>query len=348
MVPPLLPLLLCLPAALVGLVAERLHLPLPYLLGGLLFSGTVSILANGLFGVHLLFPQKVRFFFIAVVGVLIGGRFSPDAFSSMLSVWTAILVMPFFVLLLQLGGYALFRVFGKLEPRTALFASMPGGLIEAVSLGERYGCNLALLSALHISRIVFSVVAVPLLFFFWGGLVVGSASGQTFADTGTRLMDLLLLAAIVIAGRLLGRRIGLPAAHLLGPLILSALFHGTGILQLAPPAWTMSLAQLVVGVALGCLFSEIPLRLLARSMLLSIVYVVSALTLAYAIATLVAFYGYPPTEVLFLGFAPGGITEMSLVALSLNLSPVIVASCHLARLICSIALVGISAKLLRL
>ena len=49
-----------------------------------------------------------------------------------------------------------------------------------------------------------------------------------------------------------------------------------------------------------------------------------------------------PLDVLFVSYAPGGVTEMSLIALSLQVSPVIVAAHHLFRIIVTVIILGIT------
>jgi len=48
--------------------------------------------------------------------------------------------------------------------------------------------------------------------------------------------------------------------------------------------------------------------------------------------------------VLFVSFAAGGLAEMSLIALSLNFNPVIVALHHLFRIVLTVSICGIFAK----
>ena len=47
---------------------------------------------------------------------------------------------------------------------------------------------------------------------------------------------------------------------------------------------------------------------------------------------------------LFVSFAAGGLAEMSLIALSLNFNPVIVALHHLFRIVLTVSFCGIFAK----
>ena len=55
---------------------------------------------------------------------------------------------------------------------------------------------------------------------------------------------------------------------------------------------------------------------------------------------------YVPADlgVLFVSFAAGGLAEMSLIALSLNFNPVIVALHHLFRIVLTVSVCGIFAK----
>ncbi|MEY8837729.1 AbrB family transcriptional regulator, partial [Cribrihabitans sp. XS_ASV171] len=50
-----------------------------------------------------------------------------------------------------------------------------------------------------------------------------------------------------------------------------------------------------------------------------------------------------PFSALLISFAPGGVTEMSLIALSLGVSPLLVTVHHLFRIIMSVTLAGMAA-----
>jgi hypothetical protein len=61
-----------------------------------------------------------------------------------------------------------------------------------------------------------------------------------------------------------------------------------------------------------------------------------ALGIAFGFASVLAPWVGEPTEAVFLAFAPGGLAEMSLIALSLQMSVVYVTIHHVARIVLSV------------
>ena len=68
-----------------------------------------------------------------------------------------------------------------------------------------------------------------------------------------------------------------------------------------------------------------------------------ALGFAFALHALVG----EPVAAVFLAFAPGGLAEMSLIALSLNLSAIYVTAHHVARIVLAVTAAKIGSRWLR-
>lgn len=329
-----------LPASLAGL-------PMPYLVGALATVGLYSVWRTATGGVEAGFPLSPRRLFVALIGVMIGASFSVELMQNLLGIWPSLMVMIAFIAAALGGGYVLFRYIGGYDPVTAIFASMPGGLIEAVALGEEAGADVRLLALQHFVRVIMVVIAVPILYLIWSGNAVGSAGGQSFQSGGWTLLDVTELVLLAAAGMWLGPRLRLPASHLVGPLLLSAALHGSGLLHLSSPAWLLNLAQLVVGTGLGTSFAGARSRDLGRAFGLGLVYVAGVLAVGYGIATSLSPVMPFDFDTLFVSFAPGGVTEMGLIALSLGISPVVVTAHHVFRIAVTVLVAAAASRRLR-
>ncbi|WP_425049810.1 AbrB family transcriptional regulator [Psychromarinibacter sp. S121] len=322
-----------------GTLAAFAGLPMPYMLGSLGFSAAYTIFQTQRDHV-VKFPRNLRFFFIATIGTMIGARFTPELLGLFPQYWPSFLALIPFVLVAYAFGYTVLRRVGRYDRATATYAALPGGLIEAITMGEREGADVRVLTVQHFARIIVVVVSVPLLFLFIGGEAVGSAAGQTMADGKAGWIDLCVIAVLAPLGLWLGRRLGLPAGQLMGPLVLCGIAHVTGLLSLHSPFWLLPLAQLVVGAGLGAQFAGASAGLLIKAFSLGVVNVAGILAIgasaAFALRNIVP-GGFEP---LFISFAPGGMTEMALIALSLEASPVIVTAHHLFRILLAVVVVG--------
>jgi uncharacterized protein len=330
-----------------GTIAIWAGLPMPWLLGALIASATAAIRSGGSGPFGRGFPQGLRRYFVAVVGVMIGQSFSPGLIGTLSSLWISLIGIAVFVVLAQGAGYLMFRRIGGHDPTTALFAAMPGGLIEAITIGERYGADVQVITLQHFARVILVVAVIPLGFQIWTGQSVGSAAGLARAGGDAGLVDLALTLAFAAAGIWLGNRLRLPAPILIGPLLLSATLHATALTEATTPGWLLGLAQLVIGTGLGASFSGIARAQLWRSFAMAglsvSVYLVIGLGFAFGLVQLTAI----PLPALIISFAPGGVTEMGLVALSLNLSPIIVAAHHVFRIALTVGIMTLAARRLR-
>ncbi|MEM9851768.1 MAG: AbrB family transcriptional regulator, partial [Pseudomonadota bacterium] len=249
-----------------------------------------------------------------------------------------------FVLVAHGLGFLLCRRLGGYDRATAFYAAMPGGLIEAVTLGEAAGGDARVLTTTHFLRIVLVVTLVPLGFLILSGETVGSAAGQGLAARAAHPLDITEILGFALAGLLVVRLVHIPAGHLMAPMFLSATAHGAGWLAVASPDWLLNLSQLMVGVGLGTQFSGAAWAPFFRVFRITLALVALLMGLGLAMALAVSGVSEVPLPALVLSLAPGGVTEMGLIALSLDLSPVLVAAHHTFRIFFTVAAAAISAR----
>ncbi|MDF0603085.1 AbrB family transcriptional regulator [Psychromarinibacter sp. C21-152] len=322
-----------------GTLAAWIGVPMPYMIGSLTFSAAYTI-AWGQLGREVAFPRPLRFFFVGVIGVMIGSRFTPDLLPLFPVLWPSFLAVTGFVVVSHAYGYFVLRGLGRYDRTTATYGAMPGGLIEAITMGEKAGADVKVLTVQHFARIILVVVTVPMLFLWLGGEAVGSSAGQALDNGPSAWTDLVLIAVLAPAGLWVGRRLHLPAGQLMGPLVVCGGLQLAGAVALHPPPWLLWTAQLVVGAGLGAQFAGASGRVLGKAFGLGLVSVAGMLVIGAGVAAGLTRATPEGFEPLFVSFAPGGMTEMALIALSLDASPVIVTAHHLARIMFAVVMVG--------
>jgi len=315
-----------------GIIAYYLGMPLPFLLGGIL--GTASfILIYERDERHLpALSPWVRMASMSVIGTMIGSRFSPELLALLPQFWVSGLAVIVFIFVAHAGNYVLLRRAGRYTKLDAYFAGLPGGIVDSISLAEQAGADVRIVTVQHFIRIILVVVTVPLLFFIVSGNAVGSMAGETMAGGDYDWGDLAILTSIAVIGLFGGRRLGLPVGHLMAPLIIALLLSVTGVISLTVPSWCQHGAQFLIGVSLGSQFSGISRAMLLRGMRMGCLSGSYMLVLAIGFAYILSDYVPAGFEVMFISFAAGGLTEMSLIALSLDFSPIVVALHHLVRI----------------
>jgi membrane AbrB-like protein len=171
------------------------------------------------------------------------------------------------------------------------------------------------------------------------GHAVGSAGGARVAGAALHAADVGILAVCAVVGAVIGLRLKLPAGHVLGPIVLSGAAHVAGLTQAVPPGWMIAAAQVVIGTSLGVRFAGMPKGRILVALRLALMNAVLTIGTAVGFAFAVAPVTGEPVRAVFLAFAPGGLVEMGLIALSLKMSILYVTAHHLLRIILAVSFV---------
>ena len=329
--------------ALGGLLGSLVKLPLPWMLGALLITASVCILRPKLVPEKYVFPLEFRMIFIAIIGVMIGSQVSSDLVSQFPLIGMSILGLSAFVPLALMANIAIFQHLGGYDRTTAIFCGAPGGLLESIAMGEARGCDIQILSMQQFLRIIVVITLVPVVMSLWVGEPLGSAAGVTIGIANHEMtpqgMTISLLAAVI--GLFVGRRLKLPAGQLMGPLIMAALVNLSGLTTINLPNSLIIIAQIVIGTSLGTQFSRLNKSMLVRAIGLSFVSVSVMMLIGVTICLILSYSKQFPFDLLLISFAPGGLTEMSLIALTLSANPALVSLHHLYRIILTVVLLGL-------
>jgi len=312
-------------ASLGGVLFYKLHLPLPWTLGALAAVGLSTIRFTPYV------PVNFRNVMSACLGVMLGSGFSPEMMGRFGELGLSFAILLALTAIGATGAVWLARRLTKLDSPTTFFMAMPGGLNDMANIGHAMGADARAVAINHSLRIMITVWTIPLLLPVLTGLTFTRTAMPLHAawPTGIELLGLTLCAI----GWPLAKRIRLPAAQIMGPMLASSLAHITGLLHTAPPTELVIAAQIVMGGWLGARFIGTKMtdlrHLFGVALLLTSFLMVLALVGSY-FAAKVTGIGWPT---LVLAYAPGGLAEMSLTALALDLDASLVALHHLVRVV---------------
>lgn len=328
-----------------GWAAKAAGFPLPWLLGSLLTTAALALGNVRPFGHILGAPTPVRMVFIPVIGVSIGTAFTPELLQEAQRWWPTLLALFVYIPVAHLAAYAMARRLTGIDGPTAYYGTMPGGFIESQTLGEAAGADGAMLITLQFLRLVLCLVLIPVGFTLATGHAVGSAAGEVIGGGAHGLtgVDWGLLAICGVVGAYLGQKLHIPAGIVTGPILVSGAVHFLGLVEGGPPRWLIDVTQLVMGVTLGTRFAGRSPRVLVTGLKITAVTISGTLVLTWLFA--ISLHGAVGErwEAVFLAFAPGGLAEMSLIALSLEISVIYVTAHHVLRIILAVS----AAKLLQ-
>ncbi|MGY8990816.1 MAG: AbrB family transcriptional regulator [Rhodospirillales bacterium] len=314
--------------AIGGVIADYLTLPMPWLIGALLIT-----LGPALSGTPLQNPKRLRFYAASALGVMLGSGFTPEIFNQAAQ-WpislTTILLHTVVV-----GGLIVYCLnkLTKLGFVNSFFGAAPGGLVEMVLLAREYGGDEKRVSLMHSTRLMLTVLIIPIFYRLYYGYTPAARAAGLEAHGDIGLFDAAVLIGCGVIGYWGAKKMNVPAYQIFGPLFLSAFVHITGITSAHIPNSLIVIAQIIFGTALGCSFLGISLRDVTDTFATSAAMTFTYLALAAASAFGLEYLTGLPFKTLFLIFSPGGLPEMTLISLSLNIDIAFVTTHHAVRVV---------------
>ena len=311
-----------------GAVFAWLGLPLPWMLGAMTAT-TIAATA----GVRMSMPRWLRGGCVTVLGVMLGASFTPAVVARMAEWWITLAALFGWALASGGLGWAYFAHVARFDRVTSFFSASPGGLNEMTLVGAQLGGDERTISLVHATRVFITVFAIPFWFRFHDGLS-SSASGRGYVELlSIGLDDYAILAACAVVGTIGAAKLRIPAATVIGPMFLSAAVHLAGFTESAPPTLVIFAAQVVVGSTLGCRFVGFSPVVAGRT--IAHACVVGSMMIAVTVATSLLLSRVADVSIasILLGFAPGGLAEMSLVAIALAADAAFVATHHIVRIV---------------
>ncbi|MEC8126874.1 MAG: AbrB family transcriptional regulator [Pseudomonadota bacterium] len=308
--------------------------PAPYLMGslfGVWFGGALMRPLQPYLGVARWFHKPV----VLGLGVLIGATFNQSVLAQADKWMITLVTMVGTTIVVTAIGYAFLRRARGYEPRMAILCSVPGGQAEAIVMAREMVDKDYVVALFHLVRVVIVFVSTPLLLGIVEGREAVDRSNVALRDMPSIFAlptsDIVVFVGLGVAGFVIARLCRVPMPHLLGPVGLSTLFHLMGWAELPRVNEFVILAQLAIGGAVGARLAKVPFRDLlgylkdafATTLLIVGAYFLSTAAIAFATGS-----GF---LTIWLAFVPGGLYEVTLLALVFGFDVAFVAFHHTIR-----------------
>ncbi len=326
--------------AIGGWVFSLMNIPLAWMLGSMMFT---AVLAVG--GVRLKGPGKSRAIVITVLGVMLGSAFTPDILQHATSWIISIAVLLVFVVVITVVLAWGFEKWGKLSRIEAVLAATPGGFGEMILVAESYGVGVRSISLIHATRVMFTVMLIPLYFRIFEGYQPPTVSPMGSVSE-LDLRDGLILAACALVGYVIAKKLKIPAAALLGPMLVSSVVHFMGWTTAKPPGELVNLAQVVIGTNVGCRFVGVKRQQLINPVGIGIIGAALTLGMAMVAASIMHQVTNLDYHALWISFAPGGLAEMTLISLAMHIDTAFVSTHHIVRILFIVMAISLVSRIL--
>lgn len=322
-------------ATIGGALFTWLGIPLGWMLGAMAACMLITVSGGKLHS-----PKNLRPPMAVLLGLAIGAGFQPYLLSQM-PLWTLslMLVVPMLLAITFIGALYFTRIAGY-DRLTATFCALPGGLAEIALLAESAKADVRTIALVHTARIVITitVLSIGMGLFLEFDTAVGQTTISPFEIPAGSVPELVALVALGVLAWRIGKRLRLPAAHMIAPLLLSATLHLNGWFIVEFPSAIVAAAQVVIGAGIGCRFAGASLHSLVRVFAHGLVFVGAVLGVCVLIGVSLSDWVGQPVPTIILAFSPGGLTELSLLSLAAGLEAGFVAAHHLVRQISVVTL----------
>lgn len=287
-----------------GYLFSLLHIPIPWMLGPIVFVMTAQFFYKG----PLIWSGKLPEIGIAIVGTVIGIQFNVALFSMMGSISLYIVVLNIILIAGAIGIAYCTSKWTKMPMKTAVLGSMPGGLSQILIFAEEEKVEeIGFILYFQVIRLLLVVVFVP--FIVAGPTVSNVPSDANFT------VNLWLLIAVAWGCSHLTKKIHLPVAFFITPIVLVLVIQFISPTLMPPvPSVIMDIAQLLIGAHIGLMLKPHMLKLPTRVLLAGILSAVALILLTLGSSYLMTLMMETDFATSFLSTAPGGLDQMVLLA----------------------------------
>ncbi|WP_083207772.1 AbrB family transcriptional regulator [Fictibacillus arsenicus] len=301
-----------------GFIFCIFKLPIPWLLGPM----TVVLLVSNLGIIKLHWPIYIRNTGLIIVGYSIGLTFTRDTLFTMISKLPSMAFMTILLILICTGMAFFISRITDINFPTALTSSIPGGLSQIITFAEETkGIDITTVTFFQVIRVIMIIFLVPFLIFSpllskeeleTAPQVISTSVQQEFFP------QIILFAIFSVIIALLGKRINLPTAFLLGPILGIAFLNVSGVQGPPLPSAVLDISQFMIGGYIGLLLKPDKLKHRAKiipvALFSSLILVCISLGMSFLLVWQYQFSAITS----FLSLAPGGADQMGIIGHELN------------------------------
>ena len=305
----------------------------------------VANIVASLRGWPVLIPNQARNSVLAVVGVFLGGSFTPDLLDRagdwMLSLSMMVIFIP---MITVLAGWYYHRWAG-FDLSTSVFSGAPGTMTAMVIIGEASGADERMIALTQGLRVVIVVLLMPLLVVYILG-VSGSGTSALSQGSPPGILDVVFLGIAASAGFGLAKLLRFPASAMTGAMVTSATLYLFGVVEWRPPDVLLWVCLWILGSAVGSRYSTVTTRTFFRISKHAVIATALIMCATAVFSGAVTQLTGTPYLTALASFTPGGVAEMCIIAITFDIDPAFVAVHHLARIALLITVAPVVASLL--
>lgn len=297
-------------ALLGGFLFSSLAIPVPWLLGPLI----LLLIGNLIKPEWFYWPKNIKAVGMVLIGYTIGLSLTNEAIQEIGRQLPYMFGMTtLLVLLSAIMAYFIAKL-SKINYRTALLSSIPGGMTQIIVMADELkSVNLTIVTVTQTIRLLLIVVGMPLLLMMMGQHEkVALVTNQTVHEATNWQTVVLLILCVVMS--FFGKKIRFPTAFLLVPVLVTMIVQAIGVQTVELPNSFLQFAQLLIGMYIGLSMKPKELENKTKTISLAIVSGLLLFTVAMVLGVLFAKVNSLDLPTALLSLAPGGMDQMGVIA----------------------------------
>jgi len=306
-----------------GAVFNLIGLPAGWLSGGMVGAAIVAVA-----GVEVELPVSLRSIAFVVVGSYLGSSVSPELLGELHKWPISLAVLGANLIVLQFSAQWFLHRVCRWDRQTSFFAAIPGLTSYVIALALPTRADISRVAVSQTIRVFLLVVLMP------KAISMVAVGTPPAAAEPAALWEIALILGSGALGGVAFMYLGIPAAPMLGALLVSGILHGTGLVAGTMPQPLLIATYIVLGGVIGSRFGTTTPRMLMNMFAASFGAFVVSLTVAAVGAWIAVELTGESISQMVLAFAPGGIDVMTIMAFALGLDAAFVAAHQLARFLC--------------
>ena len=323
-------------ATLGGFIGRKLRLPAGTIIGAMIAVLIMNILwdcAN--------VPDPFRPYIRIMAGVYIGTRMSAKDVLSLRSILPATIMMVFGLIFLNLCVGIGISAVSQLDPKTALLAAAPGGIQEMTLVADDLGADAGQVAILQTVRVIFVIAFMPVL--LKRAASHGSQPEVTPVDPAALPKEhhskkqYIALAVAGLIGGLLFNALDIPSGAMIGAMLGAMVLTFSGH-QVVLPKNFRNVTQTFSGAIIGSGMGMAEVLGLRQVALPAVILVLALACINLIVGFSVSRFGKLGLTTSLFASAPGGVSDMSIIAAELGADPAKVAAMQTLRMIVVVAL----------
>lgn len=306
-----------------------LHIMLPWMFGPII----ASIVVVRIFKLDVKWPWILSETGLIVLGVQIGSGFTTNVLYDIKDEWFSIILVTLLLLGLALLVSTGFKRIAHVNTETALLSVIPGALSQMLVMAEENKkADILVVSLTQTSRIIFVVILVPLISLIFRQDKTSSLEVHQNLTEVLKIQDIVILIIGIIFIYVLMGLIHFPTKMLLAPIVVLIIWnlitHRTFTLDYPIIAIAQMTYMIRVGIQIAHLIERMKGRIAIAIAFQNIFLIIGTFIMVLGIHLV----NNVPINELFLSAAPGGMSQIVLVALETGGDIAMISSYHIFRI----------------